>query len=76
MIDSAFVIHPGRLTTLPYDALEDFTPIALVRAARLFLLVNTATPVTSLADFLSYAKARPGKVTYGAATGSGHPSRR
>ena len=71
MIDSAFVIHPGLLTNLPYDALKDFTPIALVRAAPLFLLVNTATPVSSLAEFLSYAKARPGKVTYGAATGSG-----
>ncbi|MGZ8210717.1 MAG: tripartite tricarboxylate transporter substrate binding protein [Burkholderiales bacterium] len=71
MIDSAFIINPALLTKLPYDTLKDFVPISLVRAAPLFLLVNVATPVNSFADFLAYAKERPGNVTYGAATGSG-----
>ncbi|MGZ8156620.1 MAG: tripartite tricarboxylate transporter substrate binding protein [Burkholderiales bacterium] len=71
MIDSAFIINPALLTKLPYDTLKDFVPISLVRAAPLFLLVNVATPVNSFAEFLAYAKERPGNVTYGAATGSG-----
>ncbi|MGZ8231090.1 MAG: tripartite tricarboxylate transporter substrate binding protein [Burkholderiales bacterium] len=71
MIDSAFIINPALLTKLPYDTFKDFAPISLVRAAPLFLLVNVATPVNSFADFLAYAKERPGNVTYGAATGSG-----
>lgn len=71
MIDSAFVINPGLLKTLPYDTLKDFAPVALVRSAPLFLLVNSGTPVSSFTEFLAYARARPGKVTYGAATGSG-----
>lgn len=71
MVDSTFVINPGLVKGLPYDTLRDFTPVSLVRAAPLFLLVNTASPVRSLTEFLSYAKARPGNVTYGAATGSG-----
>ncbi|MGZ8204063.1 MAG: tripartite tricarboxylate transporter substrate binding protein [Burkholderiales bacterium] len=71
MIDSAFIINPALLTKLPYDTLKDFVPISLVRAAPLFLLVNVATPVNSFADFLAYARERPGNMTYGAATGSG-----
>lgn len=71
MVDSAFVINPGLLSKLPYDTLKDFAPISLVRAAPLFLLVNSATPVSSFIEFMTYAKARPGKVTFGAATGSG-----
>jgi tripartite-type tricarboxylate transporter receptor subunit TctC len=72
MIDSAFVINPAVQDKLPYDTLKDFTPIALVRAAPLVLLVHTSMPVQTLKDFIAYAKARPGKLTYGSAgTGSG-----
>ncbi|MEQ1775625.1 MAG: tripartite tricarboxylate transporter substrate binding protein [Burkholderiales bacterium] len=72
MIDSAFVINPAVQEKLPYDTLKDFTPIALVRAAPLVLLVHPSMPVQTLKDFIAYAKARPGKLTFGSAgTGSG-----
>ena len=71
MIDSAFVINPAIFDKLPYDTLKDFAPIVLVRSAPLVLLVNTATPATTLKDFIAYAKSRSG-VTYGSAgSGSG-----
>ncbi len=72
MIDSAFVINPAVQEKLPYDTLRDFTPMAMVRAAPLVLLTHPSMPVQSLKDFIAYAKARPGKLTYGSAgTGSG-----
>ena len=72
MIDSAFVINPAMQPTLPYDTLKDFTPIALVRAAPLVLLTHPSLPTAHLREFIAYAKARPGKLTYGSAgTGSG-----
>ena len=72
MIDSAFVINPAVQDKLPYDTLKDFAPIALVRAAPLVLLVHPSMPVANLKEFIAYANARPGKLTYGSAgTGSG-----
>jgi tripartite-type tricarboxylate transporter receptor subunit TctC len=72
MIDSAFVINPAVQEKLPYDTLKDFAPIALVRAAPLVLLVHPSMPVATVKEFLAYAKARSGKLTYGSAgTGSG-----
>jgi tripartite-type tricarboxylate transporter receptor subunit TctC len=72
MIDSAFVINPAVQDKLPYDTLKDFTPMAMVRAAPLVLLVHPSMPVQTLKEFIAYAKARPGKLTYGSAgTGSG-----
>ncbi len=72
MIDSAFVINPAVQDKLPYYTLKDFTPIAMVRAAPLVLLVHPSMPVANLKEFIAYAKTRPGKLTYGSAgTGSG-----
>ena len=72
MIDSAFVINPAVQDKLPYDTIKDFTPIALVRAAPLVLLVHPSIPVNNVKEFIAHAKARPGKLTYGSAgTGSG-----
>jgi tripartite-type tricarboxylate transporter receptor subunit TctC len=72
MIDSAFVINPAVQESLPYDTLTDFTPIVLVRAAPLMLLTHPSLPTANLKEFIAYAKARAGKLTYGSAgTGSG-----
>jgi tripartite-type tricarboxylate transporter receptor subunit TctC len=71
MVDSAFLINPG-LRKLPYDTLRDFAPIVHVRAAPLVLLVNATLPPKNLNELIAYAKARPGKLSYGSAgSGSG-----
>lgn len=71
MVDSAFLINPG-LRKLPYDTLRDFAPIAHVRAAPLVLLVNAALPPKNITELVTYAKARPGKLSFGSAgNGSG-----
>ncbi len=58
-------------TGAQYDVLNDFTPIIQVGTQSLFLVVNTASGVTSVKDLVAAAKA--GKVnTYGS-PGSGSP---
>jgi len=55
---------------LPYDPIRDFAPIALVATAPFVLAVNPSVPVTSVKEFIAYAKARPGKLNYGAVPGA------
>jgi tripartite-type tricarboxylate transporter receptor subunit TctC len=56
---------------LPYDALKDFTPIALIASGPYALVVNPQrTPAASVRDLIAAAKARPGKIDF-ASSGNG-----
>ena len=48
-----------------YDAVRDFTPIAMVGGTPNILVVTRAVPVSTLQEFVSYAKAHPKQVDYG-----------
>ncbi len=50
---------------LPYDAVRDFTPVAMVGGTPNVLVVPPALPVATLQEFVAYAKANPGKLSYG-----------
>lgn len=50
---------------LPYDAIKDFTPIAMVGGTPNVLVVPPSLPVRTLAEFIDYAKANKGKLSYG-----------
>ncbi|MDH4181144.1 MAG: tripartite tricarboxylate transporter substrate binding protein [Betaproteobacteria bacterium] len=52
---------------LPYDAVRDFTPVAMVGGTPNVLIVPTAMPVATLPEFVAYAKAQAGKLSYGSA---------
>jgi tripartite-type tricarboxylate transporter receptor subunit TctC len=52
---------------LPYDAVKDFTPIAMIGATPNVLVVNAALPVKNVQEFIAYLKANPGRVSYGSA---------
>ncbi|MGH8723480.1 MAG: Bug family tripartite tricarboxylate transporter substrate binding protein [Burkholderiales bacterium] len=51
---------------VPYDAIKDFTPIAMVGGTRNMLVAHPNVPVSDLKGFIEYAKNKPGKVTFGA----------
>jgi tripartite-type tricarboxylate transporter receptor subunit TctC len=53
-------MYPAIYKSLPYDPRNDFMPIGLTSQVAFALVVNPSLPVNSLAEFLSYAKERPG----------------
>ena len=52
---------------LPYDPIKDFTPIGSIGATPNVLVVNAASPIKTLQDFIAYVKKHPGKLSYGSA---------
>lgn len=67
---SSHVANPAFSPNLPYDAVKDFAPITLIERLPNVLLVNASLPVTTLAEFVAYAKKNPGKLNY-ASSGNG-----
>jgi len=68
---ASFGINPA-IRTVPFDPKKDFIPIALVMTTPNILVVRSGSPFTTLKDFLAYANANPGKLTFaspGAGTG-------
>ena len=62
--NAAITILPS-LQTLPFDPLKDLAPISTSLAMPSIFLVNNDLPVKSIADLIAYAKANPGKLSYG-----------
>ena len=53
------------LRKLPYDAIKDFTPIAMVGGTPNIMVVNPQVAANNLKEFIAYAKANPNSVSYG-----------
>jgi tripartite-type tricarboxylate transporter receptor subunit TctC len=58
-------INPLLYDKLPYDADKDFSPVVEVTETPSVLLVSPALQVTSVADLISLAKAKPGTLLFG-----------
>jgi len=66
----AVTVNPFIYTKMPFDAEKDLLPVASVARVLVFLMVNPSLPVNNVAEFVAYAKANPGKLSFGSA-GSG-----
>lgn len=61
---------PANLTTLPYlydisyDVAEDFVPVVQIAGASMVHYVTNEMDITTEADFIEFARAHPGDVTY------------
>ena len=58
-------------TKLPYSALRDFTPIAKLAEGPQVLLVSSAVPARTAREFIEYAKAQGGKLSYASPSSGG-----
>ena len=58
----AIAIDPFLYSKMPYDPQKDLTPVASVALVRVFLLVHPSVPARTLAEFVSYLRANPGKL--------------
>jgi tripartite-type tricarboxylate transporter receptor subunit TctC len=63
-------ITPSLYKKLPYDILQDFSPVARLTLHPLVLAVPASLPVNSVPELVAYAKQRPGELNYGS-TGVG-----
>jgi tripartite-type tricarboxylate transporter receptor subunit TctC len=66
----AVTVNPFIYTKMPFDAEKDLLPVASVARVLVFLMAHPSLPANNVAEFIAYAKANPGKLSYGSA-GSG-----
>jgi len=65
-------INAALYSNLNFDFVRDITPVICVARQAYVVVVNPSVPVTTIPEFIAYAKANPGKINYGSA-GSGTP---
>lgn len=68
--NSVFAVNP-HLYDIRYDPFNDFVPISQVVVAQNMLVVRASLPIRSVSELVAYARANPGKLSYGSSgTGS------
>jgi tripartite-type tricarboxylate transporter receptor subunit TctC len=72
-VPSSISISASLYKKLPYDAVKDLAPIALVAATPYFVVLHPSVPAASVRELVKLAKSRPGELTY-ASGGSGTAS--
>jgi tripartite-type tricarboxylate transporter receptor subunit TctC len=61
----SLTVAPHIVPNLPYDPLRDLAPISMAVVFANVLVVHPSMPARSLAEFVKYAREKPGTVTYG-----------
>src|SRR5689334_11307088 len=72
MLTVTHAINASLYEKLNYDLIRDIAPVASIMRAPLVMDINEAFPAKTVADFIAYAKANPGKINMGSA-GIGTP---
>jgi tripartite-type tricarboxylate transporter receptor subunit TctC len=70
MISNTHFVSAALYKKLPYDSLNDFTPVTQVTSAPNVIVVHPSLPVKSVKELIALAKAKPGKIDY-ASSGNG-----
>jgi tripartite-type tricarboxylate transporter receptor subunit TctC len=71
--NSSHAANPALYSKLPYDAVRDFAPIALMVGMPYVLSTHPSLPVKNVKELIAFAKARPGQLNYASAgNGSTH----
>lgn len=65
---SMLTINPHTFAKLPYDAEKTFRPITNFLGTSMVMAVNSAVPANNIKEFVAYAKANPGKVSFASFT--------
>jgi len=58
-------INASLYRRLPYDSVRDFTPVTLIAASPLILVVHPSLPVKSVKDLIALAQRRPDEISHG-----------
>ena len=64
VVTNTHVMNP-YLQKVPFDTLNDFTPITFVGISKMVLASGLNQPFSNIKELIAYAKANPGKVSIG-----------
>ena len=67
---SSLVLNVGARKKLPYDPVQDFSPVSLLYTIPLYLVVHPQVPATSVKELIALATAKPGEINF-ASVGTG-----
>jgi tripartite-type tricarboxylate transporter receptor subunit TctC len=69
---TSLATNASLFRSLSYDPVADFAPVSITARFPFFIFVPNSSPAKTAAEFIAYAKSRPGKLTMGSpGTGSG-----
>lgn len=64
---SDLVLNPVIMPNITYDPAKDFAPVSIMAISVGAIIVNASLPVKTLPELVAFAKANPGKLSYGSA---------
>jgi tripartite-type tricarboxylate transporter receptor subunit TctC len=62
-------VVPAMYGNLHYDTVRDFAPVTEIAVSPMLIVVHPSLPARSVKELIALARARPGQLTFGAATG-------
>jgi tripartite-type tricarboxylate transporter receptor subunit TctC len=67
----AYAVIPSLHKNLPYDPVNDLTPVAVMVNTSNMLVVHPSLPVKSVKELIAFAKAHPGELKYSSSGNGG-----
>lgn len=67
LVSNNHVINPSVYPKMPFDSLEDITPISVIGTTPFVLVVNPKVPARDVKELVALAKAKPGAYNYASA---------
>src|SRR3990167_11417952 len=65
-------VNPHLYPKMPFDPVKDLTPVAAAARVLVYLMARPTIEAKNVQELIAYAKANPGRLTYGSA-GNGRP---
>ena len=73
ILSTAHTINPSLYKKLAYDPVKDFAPVTMLVATSQVLVVHKSVPVSTLKEFIAFAKKHPGELLYSSAGSGSQP---
>jgi tripartite-type tricarboxylate transporter receptor subunit TctC len=67
IVAASFMFNPALIKKLPYDSVNDFTPLGLVVDIPAAMAVHPSLPAHNLREFIALARTRPGQIFFSSA---------
>lgn len=64
---STHAMNPALMPSMPFDGVNDFTPIAMLAFVTNTMVIHPSVPAQNVTEFIAYAKSHPGKIAYASA---------